>query len=117
MRQRIPRHFTMSQKIETLETLGGFPQAESDSPAQPSKVLGQFLNRDIRLREDACQRPHVDRAMIRHRHAGRAFHKPDMASPLPVNREAHPLQCPDNLRAAQVTGQLHAKARAGSSVK
>jgi hypothetical protein len=55
--------------------------------------------------------------MIRHRHAGRGIHKPDMAPALPVNCEAHPLQCPDDLRSTQVTGQLHAKARAGSSVK
>gem|GEM_PF-6486630 len=80
-------------------------------------MLGQFLNCHARLREDACQRPHVNRPMIRHRHAGRAFHKADMAPSLPVNNEPQPLQRPDNLRAGKVTGKFHAKARAGSSVK
>ena len=40
-----------------------------------------------------------------------------MAPPLPVNNEPHPPQSPDDLRAGKVSGKLHAKARAGSSVK
>lgn len=82
-----------------------------------SKILGQFLNRHARLREDTCQCPYVDRPVVRHRHTGRAFDKPDMAPPLPVNNEPQPPQGSDDLRAGKVTGQLHTKARAGSSVK
>jgi len=42
--------------------------------------------------------------MIGNRHSGRALHKADMTPALPLNLEAHSLQCPDDLRAGEVAG-------------